>query len=114
MPDAADGEHPANVTAEMGADQEGARRPSDRAVPAEELAADLSLVLMYLSSWKERPSEALRFWKGFRFEILNQLAEAGLIADSRRAKSAFLTDAGVHRAREVLTRYGWDAADPWQ
>jgi hypothetical protein len=60
-------------------------------VTADELVADLSLVLMYLSAWKERPSEALRFWKGFRFEILNQLADEGLIADSRRAKSAFLT-----------------------
>ena len=101
------------MTADGGADQEGVRRPSDRAVLAEALAADLSLVLMYLSSWKERPSEALRFWKGFRFEILNQLADEGLIAGSPRAKSAFLTDAGVHRARELLTRYGWDAADPW-
>jgi hypothetical protein len=80
---------------------------------AEELAADLSLVLMYLSSWKERQDQALRFWKGFRFEILNQLTDQGLIADSRRAKSAALTEAGVRRARELLTSYGWEAADPW-
>ena len=101
------------MTADLGADQEGARRQPDRTVTAEELAADLSVVLMYLSSWKERPEEPLRFWKGFRFEILNQLADEGLIADSRRAKSAALTEAGVRRARELLASYGWEAADPW-
>jgi hypothetical protein len=112
VPDA-DGEQQSNVTADGGAHQQEARRPSDRAVSAEELAADLSLVLMYLSSWKARQDEALRFWKGFSFEILNQLADQGLIYDSRRAKSAALTEAGVRRARKLLTRYGWKAADPW-
>jgi Domain of unknown function (DUF6429) len=78
----------------------------------ERLAHDLSLILMYLSSWTERQGEAPRFWKGFRFEILNQLDEEGFLQDSRRAKSAYLTEAGVRRARELLTRYGWAAADP--
>ena len=79
---------------------------------AEQLAHDLSLLLMYLSSWTERQGEAPRFWKGFRFEILNQLDEEGFIQDSGRAKSAYLTEAGVRRARELLTRYRWAAADP--
>jgi len=77
----------------------------------EQLAHDLRLILMYLSSWSERQGEAPRFWKGFRFEVLNQLDEEGFIQDNRRAKSAYLTDAGVRRARELLTRYGWVAAD---
>jgi Domain of unknown function (DUF6429) len=102
------------VNADVGADPQGARQPPDRAVTTDELAADLSLVLMYLSSWKERQDQTLRFWKGFRFEILHQLADQGLIADSHRAKSASLTDAGIRRARELLTRYGWAAADPWK
>jgi hypothetical protein len=78
----------------------------------EQLAHDLSLILMYLSSWTERQGEAPRFWKGFQFEILNLLDEEGLIHDSRRAKSAYLTEAGVQRARELLMRYGWEATDP--
>ena len=78
----------------------------------EQLAHDLSLILMYLSSWTERQGEARRFWKGFQFEILNFLDEEGLIHDSRRAKSAYLTEAGLQRARELLMRYGWEAADP--
>lgn len=43
----------------------------------EQLAYDLSLILMYLSSWTERQGETPRFWKGFRFEILNQLDKEG-------------------------------------
>ena|SRR5690349_19301872 len=66
--------------------------PSD-----EQLALDLVLILMYLSSWTERPGEAPRFWKGFRFKILNQLDHEGLIQDSRRAKPAYMSDAGVRR-----------------
>src|SRR5919198_2247404 len=69
---------------------------------SDQLTHDLSLMLMYLSSWTERPDEARRFWKGFEFDILNQLAEEGLISDSRRAKSAYLTEDGLRRARELL------------
>ena len=87
------------------ADAEG-QAPSD-----EQLAFDLTLILIYLSSWTERPGEAPRFWKGFQFEILNQLGDEGLIQDSRRAKSAYLTDAGVRRARELLTHYGFKTSD---
>ena len=89
-----------------------AHRQADAVPPSDEqLAHDLSLILMYLSSWTERPGEAPRFWKGFRFEILNQLDEEGLIHDSRRAKSAYLTDAGIRRARELLTHYGFETSD---
>lgn len=91
---------------------DGHRQPDTKPTFDEQLAHDLSLVLMYLWSWTERPGEPPRFWKGFRFEILNQLDEEGLIQDSRRAKSAYLTEAGVRRARELLTEYGWEAAGP--
>jgi hypothetical protein len=76
----------------------------------EQFAYDFSLILMYLLSWTERQGQAPRFWKGFRFEILEQFEGEGLIQDSRRAKSAYLTEAGVRRARELLTRYGWASA----
>jgi hypothetical protein len=62
---------------------------ADRTVTtSEQLRRDLSLMLMYVSSWTERHEQAPRFWKGFDFEVLNQLADEGLISDSRRAKSA--------------------------
>jgi hypothetical protein len=75
-------------------------------VSADQLLRDLSLMLMYLSSWTERNDPAPRFWKGFDFGVLNELADEGLISDSRRAKSAYLTDEGVARARELLAKYG--------
>jgi Domain of unknown function (DUF6429) len=75
------------------------------------MAHDLSLMLMYLSSWAERPGESRRFWKGFDFETLNHLADEGLINDSHRAKSAFLTEDGVRRARELLAQYGLTTAE---
>ena len=90
----------------------GHRGPDTMLIFDEQFAYDFSLILMYLLSWTERQGQAPRFWKGFRFEILNQLDEEGFIQDSRRAKSAYLTEAGVRRARELLTRYGWAAADP--
>jgi hypothetical protein len=67
---------------------------------------DLTLALMFLTSWTERPGEMPRCWKGYDFGVLDALAEQGLISDSRRAKSAYLTDEGVQRARSLLTRYG--------
>ena len=91
---------------------DGQRQPDSALTFEEQLAHDLSLILMYLSSWTEHPGEAPRCWKGIRFEILNQLDQEGFIQDSRRAKSAYLTEAGVRRARELLTRYGSTAADP--
>src|ERR687887_675766 len=81
---------------------------------SDQLTHDLSLMLMYLSSWTERPNEARRFLKGFEFDILNQLAEEGLISDSRRAKSAYLTEDGLRRARELLAAYGAPGAEDEQ
>src|ERR687885_2264672 len=101
------------MNVEPSPEEHGSRRQPDGPASTEDLAADLSLLLLYLSSWKDGPHGMLRSWKGFRFEILDELAEQGLIHDSRRAKSATLTDAGIRRARELLSRYSPGTADPW-
>jgi len=101
------------MNVEPSAEEHSPRRQPDGPASAEDLAADLSLLLLYLSSWKEGPDGMLRSWKGFRFEILDEFAEQGLIYDSRRAKSAALTQAGIRRARELLGRYSPGTADPW-
>ena len=67
---------------------------------------DLTLALMFLTSWQERPDDLRRCWKGYDLDVLDLLAEQGLISDSRRAKSAYLTEGGVERARSVLELYG--------
>jgi quercetin dioxygenase-like cupin family protein len=81
---------------------------------SEQLMRDLSLMLMYLSSWTEHNDDAPRFWKGFDFGILNHLDDEGLIADSRHAKSAYLTEAGVRRARELIAEHGAPRAEAGQ
>lgn len=73
---------------------------------AEEATRDLTLLLMYLTSWEEGPYGARRCWKGYDFDILDEPAEQGLIDDNKRAKSAYLTEDGERRARELLARYG--------
>ena len=77
----------------------------------DEAIQDLTIALMFLTSWTERPGELRRFWKGYDFDTINALAEQGLIMDSRRAKSAYLTDEGVERARRSLARYGIPSED---
>jgi hypothetical protein len=67
-----------------------------------------TLLLIYLCSWEERLQSDLtvrRAWKGYLFEVLDALAEQGLIQQSRRAKSLTLTEEGVLRAQELEERY---------
>ena len=71
----------------------------------DDVVHDLTLVLMFLTSWTERPGELRRCWKGYDFDVLNALVEQGLISSSRGAKSAYLTDEGVARARQLLAQF---------
>lgn len=64
--------------------------------------ADLTLMLMLLSSWTEKGADMPRCWKGYSFHVLDELEESDLIRTSRSAKSAHLTPEGVARARDLL------------
>ena len=80
---------------------------------------DLTLMLMYLTSWEERLVPDLhekpdrpgfhlqirRTWKGYDFGILNELTDEGLVNARNRSKSASFTDEGVTKALELLKRY---------
>ena len=48
----------------------------------DEVIQDLTLALMFLTSWTEQAGELPRCWKGYDFDVLNTLAERGLIQDS--------------------------------
>jgi Mn-dependent DtxR family transcriptional regulator len=74
----------------------------------EALLEDLTLLVIYLSSWEEELAADLtvrRAWKGYLFEVLNALEEKGYISQTRRAKSLTLTEAGTLRAEEIEERY---------
>jgi DNA-binding PadR family transcriptional regulator len=80
----------------------------------DQIIEDLTLLLLHLTSWEERVHEELtihRAWKGFRFEALDALEEAGYLNQSRGAKSVTLTEAGIERARALATRYLGEAAE---
>ena len=81
---------------------------------------DLTLMLMYLTSWEEnlvpelhekpdrlgfRP-QIRRTWKGYDFGILNELTDEGLVNARNRSKSASFTDEGAAKALELLRQYG--------
>ena len=81
---------------------------------------DLTLMLMYLTSWEEnlvpgirkkpdrlgfRP-QIRRTWKGYDFGILNELTDEGLVNARNRSKSASFTDEGAAKALELLMQYG--------
>ena len=86
---------------------------------SEDTIKDLTLMLMYLTSWEEslvpelhkkpdRPGfcpQIRRTWKGYDFGILNELTDEGLVNTGNRSKSASFTDEGVTKALELLKRY---------
>jgi len=81
---------------------------------------DLTLMLMYLTSWEEslvpgirkKPDHAGIYpraricWKGYDFSILNELTDEGLVNAGSRSKSVSFTDEGAAKALELLRQYG--------
>jgi hypothetical protein len=73
-----------------------------------EAIEDLTLLLIYLTSWREKVGEGIlvsRAWKGYDFDVLNKLNEKGYITGSHRAKSVYLTDEGVEKAEKLGLLY---------
>jgi len=68
----------------------------------QEQITKLTLLLLYLTSWKD--NEVQRSWKGYDFDILNKLEEDGLIAQSKKARSVYLTEEGIKAAKELEER----------
>jgi hypothetical protein len=69
-----------------------------------EVLEDLTLLLLYAQSWREKVAEALyvtRSWKGYDFGVLDRLSEKGYITGSRTAKSVILTDEGLKRGKQL-------------
>lgn len=73
----------------------------------DEKIKELTLLLLYLTSWKEHdyPAEMSRSWKGYPFDILDELTDENLIFGSKRAKSVHLTESGIKEAKELKKKY---------
>lgn len=68
---------------------------------------ELTLLLLYLASWEEDVGigKFQRSWKGYLFEILNELNDEEYITDSKRAKSVGITEKGVAEAEKLKEKY---------
>jgi len=71
-------------------------------------AKELTLMLLYLTSWDEKGIDDPRSWKNYNFGIMDELIDEGLIYGSHRAKSVYLDKSGVRLAKALLTEYGID------
>lgn len=69
---------------------------------------ELTLLLLYLNSWEEKQIGMAyrRSWKGYDFDVLNELSDEGLINGSNRAKSVTFNDEGIEKAKQLITKYG--------
>lgn len=74
---------------------------------------ELTMILMYLTSFSEYDKfldkELSYAWKGYNFNVLNELDEENYINQgdrTSRSKKVFLTFAGQNYAKELLAKYG--------
>lgn len=72
-----------------------------------EKTKELTLLLLYLTSWEEKGLSGTfhRSWKGYPFEIMNELSEEGLISGSKSAKSVYFSEEGIKKAQEIEKKY---------
>ena len=79
-----------------------------------ETVKDLTLMLLYLTSWKDKDiiREDVRVaWKGYDFGILNELTDENLVNASGRGKSAYLFPEGIEKAQKLIEEYGMKIED---
>jgi hypothetical protein len=73
----------------------------------EQKIKELTLLLIYLTSWKENglPTEMRRSWKGYPFDVLNELTDEDYIRGSIKSKSVYLTESGIKKAKVLAEKY---------
>lgn len=73
----------------------------------DETIKELTLLLIYLTSWKEDTNltKVQRSWKGYPFDVLDELNEEGYIDGNKRAKSVYLTEEGLGKVKELMKKY---------
>lgn len=84
---------------------------------------ELTLILLYLTSWQEYPTEGIRHkpirtaeklrltWKGHDRSALTRLDSAGLVFNDCGEAPIQITQEGETRARELLRKYGISCSD---
>ncbi len=82
-------------------------------INAEKAMQELTMMLIYLSRFTERGrfanAEDFYAWKGYNFDVLNELSNADYIRQGERpsrSKSVYITGSGIEKAKELLNKYG--------
>ena len=86
----------------------------DESAMKDQAVENLTLLLIYLTSWEEKVYGDVtvhRAWKGYLFEVLDALEEAGYLNQTRRAKSVTLTEAGLEHARALEAKFLGNTAE---
>jgi hypothetical protein len=81
-----------------------------------EIKKDIALLLIGLTCWEEEKRnepgiKVLRAWKGYTFDILNDLEQEKYIHQIPGGKSLFLTDEGKKRVEQLKQRHLKSRAD---
>ena len=71
---------------------------------------ELTLLLMYLTSWEEEPNpfedKFKQCWKGYSFDAMNNLTDNGYLFFSKyKNKSVTLTPKGEELAKKLIEKY---------
>ena len=68
---------------------------------------ELTLLLIYLTSWQEDSvlTKVQRSWKGYPFEVLDELNVEGYINGRKHTKSVYLTKEGLNKVKELMKKY---------
>ncbi len=76
----------------------------------DEKIKDLNLLLLYLAGWeedstKEPGKKVYRSWKGYLFEVLNELQDDEMIYQFKNGKSVIILDEGIRKAKSLKEKY---------
>jgi hypothetical protein len=73
---------------------------------SETVLEELSLILMYLTRFRENKEDGWRAWKGYEFTVLDNLRDNECISFSSKAKSLYLEEKGIEKAKQLMKKYG--------
>lgn len=77
---------------------------------SEKIKEELNLLLIYLTGWEEEKrnspgQKVIRAWKGYQFNILNELERQRLIYQVPGGNSLYLTEKGIQRVLTLKHKY---------
>ena len=69
---------------------------------------DLTIILIFLTRFKDKGRFASIYeeaWKGYSFDVINELAEDEYLINSRSSKKVCITDKGKELAESLIKKY---------